>query len=85
MYYTLQLHADSGNWASPQADDVRHACNRKGVADWLADWAETVGRYDNARCASALVWRGHLDDVADQYPDYLLTIGPRGGIIWQPA
>jgi hypothetical protein len=82
MKYTVQLHADSGNWACPQPDDVRHAYSKQQAADLLTDWAETVGRYDDERCASALVWCGHLDDVTDAYPDFELTLGPRLGVRW---
>jgi hypothetical protein len=80
--YTIQLHADSGNWAYPQSDDVRHANSKQEAANFLTDWADTVGRYYDERCATALVWRGHLDDVTDVYPDYELMLGPRLGVRW---
>lgn len=80
MKYTYQRLADSGNWAQPQPDDVSHASS---VADlhWALDtWADTVERYDDRQAASLMVWVGDLDDVTDQYPDFVLAIGPRGGI-----
>jgi hypothetical protein len=85
MSYTLQLHADSGNWACPTGIDVKHAFNKQEVADLLHDWADTVGRYDDKRCASALVWKGEHADVTDLYPDYELQFGPRMGVVWHPA
>ena len=85
MRYTIQLHADSGNWACPEGTDVRHADSKRGAADWLSDWADTVGRYDDPQCTSALVWIGDYEDVTDLYPDFQLTVGPRGGIRWNPA
>lgn len=85
MKYTLQLLADSGNWAWPQPTDVRHANSKREVDDRLHDWIETVGRYDDERCASALVWCGHLNDVTDQYPDWQVTVGPRLGLRWERA
>jgi len=85
MQYTIQLHADSGNWACPSGTDVRHANNKQQAVDLLLDWADTVGRYDDERCASALVWRGDHDDVGDLYPDYQLVLGPRLGVQWLPV
>jgi hypothetical protein len=83
--YTLQLWADSGNWGNPEGSDVKHADNKREAAELVRDWAETVGRYDDERQASALVWRGDLDDVTDLYPDYQVTIGPRLGVVWAHA
>jgi hypothetical protein len=83
--FTVQLHCDSSNWANPEACDVRHAATKHDASTLLQDWSETVGRYDDPRQVSALVWHGTLDDVTDQCPDFQLTIGPRMGIHWQPA
>jgi hypothetical protein len=85
MKYTVQLHADSGNWACPDATDVHHVHSRDAVNGILEDWSDTVGRMDDERCASALVWKGHLDDVTDAYPDFQLVLGPRMGIRWEPC
>ena len=85
MPYTVQLHADSGNWAYPSGTDVRHADSKRAAADLLSNWADTVGRYDDPQAASALVWVGNLENVGDCYPDFQLTVGPRGGIRWEPA
>ena len=79
--YTVQLNSLSGSFASPWGNDVRHACGLSDVRETLQDWADehdTVGaeRTD----AHALVWHGTHDDVTDLYPDFELTIGPRGGI-----
>lgn len=82
MKYTVQLFADSGNWATPAPDDVRH-CNSKADVAWHVDnWADTVERLNDRQCVTALVWKGKYDDVTDLYPDYEITIGPRGGIRW---
>ena len=83
MKYTIQTHAASGNWAAPSGrDSLRHVYSKREAADVLNDWAETVGRYDDERCASALVWVGHHDDTTDLYPDWTLTMGPRLGVVW---
>ena len=80
MKYTYQRLADSGNWAYPQGDDVDHASSMDDLRSSLDSWADTVGRYDEPQCASLMVWRGDIDDVTDQYPDFELKVGPRGGI-----
>lgn len=85
MKYTIQLWAESGNWAAPSGTDLKHASSKREAADLLRDWADTVGRYDDPQCASALVWIGDYDDTTDLYPDWQLTMGPRGGVAWQPA
>lgn len=85
MTYTVQLHAESGNWACPSGTDVKYALSKYEATELLRDWAETVGRYDDERCASALVWKGELEDVADTYPDFQLVMGPRLGVQWLPA
>jgi len=52
----------------------------------LIDWADDHSRYgSDERDATALVWRGHLDDVTDQYPDFQLIMGPRLGVQWHPC
>ena len=52
--------------------------------EWvLTDWSEEHPRMGSGeRDAHALVWKGTLDDVTDQYPDYQLRFGPRMGIQW---
>ena len=79
MRYTIQLHTDSGCFSTPQGDDVKH-CRNKGDIRWhLDNWADTVSRYAEAP-VEALVWRGTLDDITDVYPDWIATLGPRGGM-----
>ena len=80
-HYTIQLHSLSGSFASPWGNDVRHASSLSKVHGLLEDWADahcTVGA--EATDAHALVWYGEHEDVTDLYPDFELTIGPRGGI-----
>lgn len=83
MHWTLQMWSESGSFAMPDGTDVRHATSKEDV-DWLfTEWAEEhpqVG--SDERDAKALVWKGHLPDVTDQWPDYELTLGPRHGICW---
>lgn len=85
MTYTVQLHAESGSWACPDGTDVKHASSKRAAADLLLDWADTVGRYDDEHCASALVWKGRYRDVTWLYPDFQLVLGPRMGVKWLPA
>ena len=79
--YTYQQHAESGNWAHPEPGDVAHASSLDQLYSALEGWADTVGRYDDERCASIMVWRGLHDDVTDLYPDFTLRLGPRGGVV----
>lgn len=47
-------------------------------------WIVTRDLMDRGE-AAALVWKGHLKDVTDMYPDLELTIGPRGGVQVSPC
>lgn len=87
MKYTIQTHTESGSWAAPDGtQSLRYAHNKRNCEDILRDWADTVGRFDDERSCSALVWKGDfLDNVTDLYPDFELTLGPRLGIIWNPC
>jgi hypothetical protein len=79
--YTLQKHAESENWAPPQSDDVTYCSSVADLRWHLEDWAEIVGLFDVPSVASIMVWKGTLEDVTDQYPDFIMRIGPRGGVI----
>jgi hypothetical protein len=78
MKYTIQLHTESGSFSAPDGKDVKHARSRAEIRGLLEQWVDTVTRYGDAPC-SALVWRGHLEDVTDVYPDAEATLGKRGG------
>jgi len=84
MFYTVQILADSGNWAAPGGTDSLHHCDSRAAAEAvLNEWADTVERLNERQCARALIWLGeYLNDVTDLYPDYELRIGPRHGIQW---
>ena len=84
MKYTIQLHTESGSFSTPQGDDVRHCTSKADIRYHLDNWADTVSRYANTP-AEVLVWRGKLDDVTDIYPDWIATLGPRGGMNLNPA
>jgi hypothetical protein len=79
--YTFQRLIDSGNWAAPQSNDVSYSSSLPGLRDSLEDWRETVERMDDPSLCSLMVWKGRVEDVVDQYPDFILRSGPRGGII----
>jgi hypothetical protein len=79
--YTFQRLIDSGNWAPPQSDEVSHSSSLPGLRNSLENWRETVERMDDPSLCSLMVWKGKLEDVTDQYPDFILKAGPRGGII----
>lgn len=79
MRYTIQLHTESGCFATPQGDEVLH-CQSKADIHWhLDNWADRVSRYADTP-VEVLVWKGTLDDVTDIYPDWVAKLGPRGGM-----
>ena len=84
MRYTIQLHTESGSFSSPQGDDVKHCSNKADIRWYLDDWADTVSRYSE-ESVEVLVWRGTLEDVTDVCPDWVATLGPRGGMNLNPA
>jgi hypothetical protein len=87
MKLTIQTHSQSGSFAAPHGrQSLRHVWSKRDAADVLLDWADDHSRYgSDERDATALVWRGHLSDVTDQYPDFALTLGPRLGVHWDPC
>lgn len=92
MLYTIERVSECGNFTDEtfRRDCLRTAHSRREVAGILSDWAETVGRYSDERYASLLVYRGRiqpdgepLGPLADDiYPDWQVTLGPRGGAVW---
>lgn len=77
--YTIQLFTESGNYASPEGEDVIFCKNREDIRWELERWQDEVHRYDDARCG-ALVWRGNYQNITDLHPDYEVAFGPRGGL-----
>lgn len=81
--WTVQTWSESGSFGMPEGTDVQHVNSRADVEWVLTDWSEEHPRVGaDEREAKAFVWKGHLPDVTDQYPDFELTIGPRFGIRW---
>jgi hypothetical protein len=84
MRYTIQLHTESGCFAAPRGIDVRHCSGQADIRWHLDNWADTVSRYSEEP-VEVLVWRGTLEDVTDVYPDWIATLGPKGGMHLNPA
>lgn len=79
--YTVQFHSASGSFASPWGTDVKHFDNLRGVRDGLEDWSDQHALVGSERTdAHALVYAGHHEDVTDLYPEFELSVGPRGGV-----
>lgn len=85
MNYTYQEISESGNWAMPQPTDVHHVRGKRELRNALERWADTNDRYNGRRDAYLIVWNGAIDDVTDQYPDFVLRVGPRDGVIFDPC
>ena len=84
MRYTIQTHTESGNWAAPDGtQSLWLVTNKRDAAEHFQQWAAEVGRYVDPACSSALVWVGNHCDVTDLYPDWRLSLGPRGGVRWE--
>lgn len=81
MKYTYQAISTSGSFALPKPTDVDYADSiadlRRSLELWVDDGAN-VG-VDSAD-QSLVVWIGTFDDVTDQYPNFELWLGPRGGL-----
>ena len=86
MNYTYQTISESFSFWNPEGSDVRHASNRNTIK-WALD--DFVARHEQVGAdpsmAQVLVWKGHLNDVQDVYPDFIYRKGPRGGYIIEPA
>ena len=92
MLYTIARVSECGNFTGEtfRRDSLRTAYSRREVAGILSDWSETVGRYGSERDASLLVYRGRIQPdgeplgpgADDIYPDWQVTLGPRGGAVW---
>lgn len=82
MNYTYQRSTESGSFAAPDGTDVEYARNKKELHLALERWQDDHDRL-GADCQQAelVVWKGTLDDVTDQYPDFVIKGGPRGGMI----
>jgi hypothetical protein len=84
MRYTIQLHTESGCFATPRGIDVKHCTSKADIRYHLDNW-EAMARRLSEEPVEALVWRGTLEDVTDIYPDWIATLGPRGGMNLSPA
>ena len=80
--YTFQTCSESGSFAAPSPTSVAHAANLADL-DWhLDNWEDQHDRFGaDSADASLMVWRGRLDTVQDQYPDFICRRGPRGGMV----
>ena len=84
MKITAQFFASG--YADPQGDDVEHFKSFKDAKDALWRRSDFDPYYPCVGDdATMRLWVGTLDDVTDVYPDFELTIGPRGGIRKAPA
>ena len=81
MKYTAQFFYGS-SYSAPTGQDVEHFSSLRQIGETLwrrADFDPAFPCVESA-AASALVWKGELEDVTDVYPYRQIDIGPRGGI-----
>ena len=79
--FTLQRVSESGSFSMPSGRDLIWVYTMKEAASIHQKWMrehERVGADPSA--ARVLVWKGHLDDVSDAYPSFMLrrAKGKRG-------
>ena len=85
MTYTYQKLSESGSFAHPEGGDVGRAETKAELRLVLEDWAYWHRRVGaDERQAVLRVWIGVLHDVTDQYPDFDMVYGPRGGVVEVP-
>lgn len=81
IMYTVQLFSRSGSFGLPAPEEVHHVRSKKEAGEVLLDWAEQHSRVGSVETdAYALLWKGQLRNVQDQYPDLMLDLGPRLGV-----
>ena len=74
-------------YAQPDnAADLVHCASMKEARAEIAATVHEAQRFgagydcDGDGGATALVFRGWIDDATDVYPDWTATVGPRGGV-----
>jgi hypothetical protein len=83
MRYTFQEHTDSGCFSSPSGEQVYHAKSKAELRTSLELWRDEVSKY--AGEAYLVVWKGRYKDITDIYPEFILKLGRKGGIIKEPC
>ena len=79
MKYTIQYCSESGSFACPENDDVEHVKGLNGIRACLDYWTEQhdmVG--SDSSLASLWVVYGFKDNL--DYPDFIVSVGPCGGL-----
>lgn len=81
MRHTIQCWTELGNFANPRDHDDKFTGTLKECKKEFATWYKMHLNYYEEREAqealTGLVWIG---DTVGDYPDFLLKIGPRGGV-----
>lgn len=84
MAYTIQVFV--AGYGHPDGRDVVYVNNLRDAKFHLSAYheeAEQVGA--GYEPSTAYLWKGEHKDVTDMYPDFVLTMGPRGGIHHAPC
>jgi hypothetical protein len=85
--YTIFPVSESGSFGHGDTRDVEYVNGKHSVVFALEDWIRRHNRMggDPAQ-ASLLVFKGIVDADAvvegAAYPDFVVTQGPRGGVVW---
>lgn len=66
-------------FAEEYLEDSKRFESKKAAIDYFAYTARELARYDQKIAATLHVGKS-LDEIAE-YPDFVLSLGPRGGIV----
>lgn len=81
--YTCQTCTTSGSFGCALGTDVFYAHTKKEAEAYFEKWRQThVSVGASKEDARLTVWLGIFADVTDQYPDFQIVSGPRGGHKW---
>ena len=86
MIYTVFYVSESGSFGTTPDRDIEVCKSLKEVRAALEAWAHEHEQYgSSASYASLHVSCGRFSDLTDVYPDFVATLGPRGGFVRCPC
>jgi hypothetical protein len=82
MVISYQTISASGSFSPPCSTDILYG-TKKSADSILYFWEREHNKVgSDSNDATLLAWKGNLLDIQGIYPDYEITRGKRGGIVW---
>ena len=80
---TYRAIIESGSWGAGESTDVYYGT--KGDAASLLDYCvcQNAAVGGSMEEVYLLAFSGRYEDIADMYPDYKVSFGPRSGVRWE--